>query len=57
MIPENELVAMNQMSQNDPGMKDLLDRAHEYYLLKRTKPAKKLQKDTDSDIRKMRFAL
>lgn len=38
MITNYELDEINRMSVEDPGMKDLLDRLHEYYLLKRPTP-------------------
>lgn len=38
MISYDELDEMSRIAKTDPGMADLLDRLHEYYLLKRPTP-------------------
>ena len=51
MITNYELDEINRMSVDDPGMKDLLDRLHEYYLLKRPTPISHSTTDILSRIR------
>ena len=47
MITNYKLDEINRMAVEDPGMADLLDRLHEYYLLKRPTPPTPTQSAND----------